>query len=160
MSKSVTLDSAVLSRKRLVLLLSSRIMCKYTSMSLLFSFFFWNTYLLLLTYDSFIWLIINVALHFCFSISLLFFNYNFFVLFFVYSLIFLEKWSFLSSSATRWYRAPEILLGSTRYTRGVDIWAVGTILGKSYFMFLDFILYISYHHDFLMMKKIVWNMYT
>mmetsp|Transcript_28852 Transcript_28852/g.48452 ORF Transcript_28852/g.48452 Transcript_28852/m.48452 type:complete len:385 (-) Transcript_28852:968-2122(-) len=32
--------------------------------------------------------------------------------------------------ATRWYRAPEILLGSTLYTRGVDIWAVGTILGE------------------------------
>lgn len=32
--------------------------------------------------------------------------------------------------ATRWYRAPEILLGSTRYTRGVDIWAVATILGE------------------------------
>lgn len=32
--------------------------------------------------------------------------------------------------ATRWYRAPEILLGSTMYTRGVDIWAVGTILGE------------------------------
>jgi mitogen-activated protein kinase 15 len=32
--------------------------------------------------------------------------------------------------ATRWYRAPEILLGSTRYTRGVDIWALGTIVGE------------------------------
>jgi len=49
--------------------------------------------------------------------------------------------------ATRWYRAPgntypdpvrkasayfdsEILLGSTLYTRGVDIWAVGAILGE------------------------------
>ncbi|CAE7422613.1 erkB [Symbiodinium microadriaticum] len=32
--------------------------------------------------------------------------------------------------ATRWYRAPEILLGSTRYTFGVDIWAVGCILGE------------------------------
>jgi mitogen-activated protein kinase 15 len=32
--------------------------------------------------------------------------------------------------ATRWYRAPEILLGSTRYTRGVDMWAVGCILGE------------------------------
>jgi len=32
--------------------------------------------------------------------------------------------------ATRWYRAPEILLGSTRYTAGVDIWAVGCILGE------------------------------
>lgn len=32
--------------------------------------------------------------------------------------------------ATRWYRAPEILLGSPRYTKGVDIWAVGCILGE------------------------------
>ena len=32
--------------------------------------------------------------------------------------------------ATRWYRAPEILLGSTKYTRGVDMWAVGCILGE------------------------------
>ena len=27
--------------------------------------------------------------------------------------------------ATRWYRAPEILLGSPVYTKGVDMWAVG-----------------------------------
>lgn len=32
--------------------------------------------------------------------------------------------------ATRWYRAPEILLGSTCYTYGVDMWAVGCILGE------------------------------
>lgn len=32
--------------------------------------------------------------------------------------------------ATRWYRAPEILLGSTSYTKGVDLWAVGCILGE------------------------------
>lgn len=32
--------------------------------------------------------------------------------------------------ATRWYRAPEILLGSTDYTTGVDIWSVGCILGE------------------------------
>ncbi|GMH66745.1 hypothetical protein TrVE_jg9644 [Triparma verrucosa] len=32
--------------------------------------------------------------------------------------------------ATRWYRAPEILLGSTRYTKGVDIWSVGCIMGE------------------------------
>lgn len=32
--------------------------------------------------------------------------------------------------ATRWYRAPEILLGSTRYTKGVDMWSVGGILGE------------------------------
>lgn len=32
--------------------------------------------------------------------------------------------------ATRWYRAPEILLGSTRYTKAVDMWAVGCILAE------------------------------
>jgi len=32
--------------------------------------------------------------------------------------------------ATRWYRAPEILLGSTSYTKGVDTWSVGCILGE------------------------------
>lgn len=32
--------------------------------------------------------------------------------------------------ATRWYRAPEILLGSTQYTKGVDMWAIGCILGE------------------------------
>lgn len=32
--------------------------------------------------------------------------------------------------ATRWYRAPEILLGSTNYGKGVDIWSVGCILGE------------------------------
>lgn len=32
--------------------------------------------------------------------------------------------------ATRWYRAPEILLGSSRYTKSVDMWAMGCILGE------------------------------
>merc|ERR1712025_1116510 len=32
--------------------------------------------------------------------------------------------------ATRWYRAPEILLGSTKYTFGVDMWSAGCILGE------------------------------
>ena len=32
--------------------------------------------------------------------------------------------------ATRWYRAPEILLGSTQYTFGVDMWSCGCILGE------------------------------
>jgi len=32
--------------------------------------------------------------------------------------------------ATRWYRAPEILLGSTHYTKGVDMWSIGCILGE------------------------------
>jgi len=32
--------------------------------------------------------------------------------------------------ATRWYRAPEILLGSTNYTKAVDLWSIGCILGE------------------------------
>ena len=32
--------------------------------------------------------------------------------------------------ATRWYRAPELLYGARRYTEGVDLWAVGCILGE------------------------------
>jgi len=32
--------------------------------------------------------------------------------------------------ATRWYRAPEILLGSTKYSKSVDMWSVGCILGE------------------------------
>ena len=32
--------------------------------------------------------------------------------------------------ATRWYRAPELLLGSTTYETSVDIFAMGCIMGE------------------------------
>ena len=32
--------------------------------------------------------------------------------------------------ATRWYRAPELLLGSNSYSKPVDIWAIGCIMGE------------------------------
>ncbi|CAG5113183.1 Oidioi.mRNA.OKI2018_I69.chr2.g7313.t2.cds [Oikopleura dioica] len=32
--------------------------------------------------------------------------------------------------ATRWYRAPELLYGAHRYDFGVDLWAVGCIIGE------------------------------
>lgn len=32
--------------------------------------------------------------------------------------------------ATRWYRAPEIVLGSNEYSKAVDMWSVGCILGE------------------------------
>jgi cyclin-dependent kinase-like len=32
--------------------------------------------------------------------------------------------------ATRWYRAPELLLGSTQYGKTVDMWAIGCIMGE------------------------------
>jgi len=34
--------------------------------------------------------------------------------------------------ATRWYRAPEILLGSTSYTFAVDMWALGCIIAEMF----------------------------
>jgi mitogen-activated protein kinase 15 len=34
--------------------------------------------------------------------------------------------------STRWYRAPELVLGSNRYHEGVDMWAVGCIVGELY----------------------------
>lgn len=34
--------------------------------------------------------------------------------------------------ATRWYRAPEVLLGSPRYDESIDMWALGCILGELY----------------------------
>lgn len=32
--------------------------------------------------------------------------------------------------ATRWYRAPEIVLGSSHYSKAVDVWSVGCILAE------------------------------
>lgn len=32
--------------------------------------------------------------------------------------------------ATRWFRAPEILLGSKSYSFGVDLWSVGCLMGE------------------------------
>ncbi|CAH2242971.1 mitogen-activated protein kinase 15 [Pararge aegeria] len=32
--------------------------------------------------------------------------------------------------ATRWYRAPEILIASKSYTKGIDMWSLGCILGE------------------------------
>ena len=32
--------------------------------------------------------------------------------------------------ATRWYRAPEVILSRESYTRAIDMWSVGCILGE------------------------------
>lgn len=32
--------------------------------------------------------------------------------------------------ATRWYRSPEVLVGSTQYSQAIDLWALGCILGE------------------------------
>jgi mitogen-activated protein kinase 15 len=34
--------------------------------------------------------------------------------------------------STRWYRAPELIIGSNHYNEGVDMWAVGCIVGELY----------------------------
>ena len=34
--------------------------------------------------------------------------------------------------ATRWYRAPELLLGSKDYSKEVDIWALGCLIGEMF----------------------------
>ncbi|EEB07935.1 CMGC/CDK/CDK9 protein kinase Cdk9 [Schizosaccharomyces japonicus yFS275] len=33
---------------------------------------------------------------------------------------------------TRWYRAPELLLGERRYTTSIDVWSIGCILAEMY----------------------------
>lgn len=32
--------------------------------------------------------------------------------------------------ATRWYRAPEIMLSYRRYTTAIDVWSIGCILAE------------------------------
>lgn len=34
--------------------------------------------------------------------------------------------------ATRWYRAPELLLSWNKYTTAIDMWAVGCIFSELY----------------------------
>ena len=34
--------------------------------------------------------------------------------------------------AARWYRAPEILLGSSKYDFSVDMWSVGCVIAELY----------------------------
>jgi cyclin-dependent kinase-like len=38
-----------------------------------------------------------------------------------------ENARFTDYVSTRWYRAPELLVGYTQYTNSVDIWAIGCI---------------------------------
>lgn len=34
--------------------------------------------------------------------------------------------------ATRWYRAPEILMGSHQYNKAIDMWSVGCVLAEMF----------------------------
>jgi serine/threonine protein kinase len=51
--------------------------------------------------------------------------------------------NFTDYVATRWYRAPELLVGDTQYGPKVDVWAVGCV-------FVELVnvsqLYVSYLH--------------
>jgi len=43
------------------------------------------------------------------------------------------KWKTIAMTdyiATRWYRAPEVIVGWSEYTKSVDIWSIGTILAE------------------------------
>jgi serine/threonine protein kinase len=40
--------------------------------------------------------------------------------------------AFSSEVVTLWYRAPDVLLGSTHYTTSIDMWSVGCILSELY----------------------------
>ncbi|KAJ2489551.1 TFIIH complex serine/threonine-protein kinase subunit kin28 [Coemansia sp. RSA 2050] len=40
------------------------------------------------------------------------------------------KRAMTSQTVTRWYRAPELLLGATNYTGSIDIWAMGCIFAE------------------------------
>ena len=33
---------------------------------------------------------------------------------------------------TRWYRAPEVILGYTEYSQAIDLWSVGCILAEMF----------------------------
>ena len=43
-----------------------------------------------------------------------------------------ENIDFTDYIATRWYRCPEILVGSRRYSIGVDLWSVACIIGEMF----------------------------
>jgi len=48
---------------------------------------------------------------------------------------FARKWTDTNNNltdyvATRWYRAPELLLGQRTYNKSVDLWAIACIMGE------------------------------
>lgn len=51
--------------------------------------------------------------------------------------------SYTHEIVTLWYRAPEVLLGSTHYSTGVDMWSVGCIFGSYVSKVISFLFYIS-----------------
>lgn len=42
------------------------------------------------------------------------------------------KFNYTDYVSTRWYRAPELLVGDAAYTSSIDIWALGCIFAEVY----------------------------
>ena len=42
----------------------------------------------------------------------------------------IQEGKMIDYAATRWYRAPEILLSCKRYTKVIDMWSIGCILAE------------------------------
>ena len=74
--------------------------------------------------------------------------------------------------ATRWYRAPEIMLNSKGYTKSIDIWSVGCILaemisnrpifpGKHYLDQLNHILGMKvFFTNSMIFLRFIWRVYS
>ena len=66
--------------------------------------------------------------------------------------------------ATRWYRAPEILLGSMDYTKGVDIWSLGCIqaemIAGHYAQLCDYNSRLKNDMCFYRQSTIPWHIYN
>lgn len=51
---------------------------------------------------------------------------------FGFARILVQNESFTEYVATRWYRAPELLVGDTQYGTPVDVWAIGCVFCELY----------------------------
>lgn len=51
---------------------------------------------------------------------------------FGFARILVQNENFTEYVATRWYRAPELLVGDTQYGTAVDVWAIGCVFCELY----------------------------
>ena len=100
----------------------------------------WQVSICIFLFFMFVSLCLFLSL-FCFQCFTIFFSciniYHLLFYFFVFSFAIFSSFCFtiihphtifhlrIDYVATRWYRAPELLLGSTSYSFGVDLWAIG-----------------------------------
>jgi len=57
---------------------------------------------------------------------------------------------------TLWYRAPELLLGASRYTEAVDVWSAGCVLGQM--LFADNALFVPMGFDPINQLRAIWTL--